>query len=49
MQQTQEVVHIVGAELAGVELLREGVERARVLLEEVDVEDGLWVGDVVLP
>ena len=41
-------MHIVGVELARVQLLRKGVEGARVLLEEVDVEYCLWVWDVVV-
>ena len=48
MQETQEVVHIVGVELAGVQLLGQGVEGAGVLLEEVDVKYRLWVWDVVV-
>ena len=48
MQHADEVVHIVRLVVARVQLLGQGEERSRVIGEVVDIEDGLWVRDVVL-
>ena len=49
MQQTTEMMHDVGTVLAGrVEFARQGEERTRVVVEIVDVEDGLGVWNLVL-
>ena len=49
LQQPDEAVHGVGGVPARVEFLRQGEEGPRVVAEEVDVEDGRRLGDVVLP
>lgn len=48
MQHADEVVHVVGPVVAWVQLLGQGEEWTRVIGEIVDIEDGLWVREVVL-
>lgn len=48
MQHADEVVHVVGPVVARVQLLGQGEEWTRVIGEIVDIEDGLWVREVVL-
>lgn len=48
VQHADEVVDVVGPVAAGVQRLGQGEEGLRVVGEEVDVEDGLGEGEVVL-
>lgn len=48
VEHADEVVDVVGPVASRIQSLGQGEERQRVVGEEVDVEDGLWVGNVVL-
>lgn len=48
VEHADEVVDVVGPVASRIQSLSQGEERQRVVGEEVDVEDGLWVGNIVL-
>lgn len=48
VEHADEVVDVVGPVASGIQSLRQGEEGQRVVGKEVDVEDGLRVGEVVL-
>lgn len=48
MNHADEVVYVVGSVPARIESLGQGEERLWVIGEVVNVENGFWVGDVVL-
>lgn len=48
VEHADEVVDVVGPVASRIQSLGQGEERQRVVGEEVDVEDGLWVGNIVL-
>lgn len=48
VEEAEEVVREGGVEVAGVQLLGEGKEGLRGGLEVADLEDGFWVGELVL-
>lgn len=48
VEHADEVVDVVGPVASRIQSLGQGEEWQRVVGEEVDVEDGLWVGNIVL-